>query len=598
MPTLHQIRLVLLLGIGLAGNAHAQQASPPDVAVAALYRACEAGDLDQVKTLVDAGTPINGQTGKHGSTPLIAAACNHLDVTAYLITKRAKLDIPDYDGNTPLLWACFNNKTSTALTLIASGANVDYPSNVGCRPLMYASMWGNDLVVTALLEHKVNFDANGSQGPAVLWAAIAGKLSTLKLLVAAGASLNLKLEGNLATDSILEYAASRNDLDMVNFLIDQKLNVDLCGDKGTTPLMAASEYHATKILERLLEVGANVNAQNVNGDTALMLATAADTSRILLQHHAKTELANAKGMTALMGAAAKNNLEKVQALVESGADIDASDTRGETALTIAGDQGAADVVQWLKDNGAKRTNVRIIPKDPPDHPLTPAQSWALALGAIYTQRDGYNPRVLGSGDTEEFAKRSLSSAWKVHDRASLATLLNGMNDRANAIIATNNLDKISSPLAADDSTEYLKGSVKKVSELMAKTSRDPLTFRPSVSLSEDKLPLKGFLDEKKRSGLAWTLGCSVNLINIGYAAHYIDQDEAWDRLMDIARTAQANFGSWQEFSTNFLDYELVLQMKDRRSVGCAQLLLLSSEANSPWNQNPWKTELPASVNSP
>jgi len=577
---------------------HAQQAPPPDIAVAALYRACQSGDLAQVKILVEAGAPINGQTGKHGSTPLIAAASGHLDVLAYLITKHAKLDIPDYDGNTPLLWACFNNKTDNALALISSGADGDYPSNVGCRPLMYASMWGNDQIVAALLERKINLDANGTQGPAVLWAAIAGKLSTLKLLVAAGASLNLKLEGNLANDSILEYAASRNDLDMVNFLIDQKLNVDLSGDKGTTPLMAASEYHATKILERLLEVGANVNAQNVNGDTALMLATAADTSRILLQHHAKTELVNSKGMTVLMSAAAKNELEKVQALVEAGADINASDPRGETALTIAGDQGAADVVQWLKGKGAQRTNVRIIPKDPPEQPLTPAQSWALALGAIYTQRDGYNPRVLGSGDTVELAQRSLSTAWKVHDRVSLATLLNGMNDRANAIIATNNLDKISSPLTADESTEYLHGSAKKVSELMAKASRDPLTFRPSVSLSEDKSSTKGFLEEKKRSGLAWTLGCSVNLINIGYAAHYIDQDEAWDRLMDIARTAQANFGSWQEFSVNFLDYELVLQMKDRRSVACTELLLSPNEANSPWNQNPWKTELPAPVDSP
>jgi len=103
-----------------------------------------------------------------------------------------------------------------------------------------------------------------------------------------------------------------------------------------------------------------------------------------------------------------------------------------------------------------------------------------------------------------------------------------------------------------------------------------------------------YLKWKDRSGLAWDLCRSAHLVNAGYSTHYLNESEAWDRLMPIAQQAQKNFSSWQEMSDNFLDgREIWANNRDPRFEACAQLLLNPQDMNSPWNQNPWKTNLSA-----
>ncbi len=97
---------------------------------------------------------------------------------------------------------------------------------------------------------------------------------------------------------------------------------------------------------------------------------------------------------------------------------------------------------------------------------------------------------------------------------------------------------------------------------------------------------------KDKSGLAWDLCRAAYLVNGGYAAHYLNEPEAWDRLIAIAQTAQNNFSSWREMSDNFLDgREIWAGWRDPKFEACAQLLLNPHDPNSPWNQNPWKTDL-------
>jgi len=578
---MHRFALLALLLVSFLPPSLAQQAAPApagDASAVALHKACEDGDLNQVKTLLDQGAPIDGPSGKYGFTPLIAAAADgHLEVLNYLIQKQAKLDTSDKEGSTPLLHACWEDKTDCALALINAGAHVNYASNANRTPLMYASMKGNDAIVAALIAHQVKLDANCNQGPAVTWAASADKLSTLKLLSEAGAKLTLMPEGG-APDaySILARAAGNNDVDMANFLLEQKVDVNTPSADGGTAIMAAADYGCTRVLERLLDQGAAIDAQDNEGNTALIWSKGINTTDALLKHHANQELKNKKGMTALLAAAEKGSLDRVHALVDAGANVNAADPQGETALTIAGDLGSTEIVEFLKTKGAQRTDVHVIVKGAPDPSLSPGQLWALAVGAYYLQVNHMNTAVLGGGaGPNSGVKTMLKRDWGISDYNGLLKELNELRDSGHH-------------------RAYQAAGAKL--DAMKDEDFDKLVADHPDDVTQIKALRASYRKWKDRSGLAWDLCRSANLINGGFESNLIARQEAWDRLMANAQVAQKNFTSWQEFSDNFLDgREIWAKTRSPKFDALAQLLLNPNDPNSPWNRSPWKTDLTATT---
>jgi hypothetical protein len=278
----------------------------------------------------------------------------------------------------------------------------------------------------------------------------------------------------------------------------------------------------------------------------------------------------------LLAAAYREDIDEVRALVDAGADINAADVRGETALTLAGDTGMDSIVDYLRQKGAKRTDVHIIDKGPPLQPLYPAQLWALAVDALYSQRDAVNPKILGGGVTQpESEKERLQRDWGVSDQATLKTQLDRLRDYGHH-------------------TEYRERGLE-----LSKLS--PADFAQQQASHPDQAAnlqlLKASYEKwKDRTGLAWDLCRAARLVNSGFTLGYISEEDAWKRLLDIARQAQANFASWQEMNDNFLDgREIWANNRDPQLEACTKLLLDPKEPNSPWNQNPWKTDLSAPV---
>jgi hypothetical protein len=393
-----------------------------------------------------------------------------------------------------------------------------------------------------LIAHKVNLDANCNQGPALLWAASNNRLSTVKLLGAAGANPNLlPVGGDPQAYSVLGCAASNNTLDMIDYLVGLKADVNTLSADGSTPLMAAANDGHPQAIERLLDNGANIDLKDKEGQTALMVACVA------------------------------GRLDCVRTLVDRKADIDMTDPRGETALTLAGDGGEVDIVELLKNKGAQRTDVHIIAKGEPPQPLSPAHAWALSVGMIYTQRGSFNPKILGGGANAEGRQHMLKRDWNVTDKESLLKELDDLRDHGHHSFYQDEGAKLVQ-MSDDQFNQYLTAHADKTAEIKA--------MRAS------------YLKWKEKSGWAWDICRSGNLVNAGFAAHYLHEKEAWDRLMAIAKQAQGIFSSWQELSDNFLDgREIWAGHRDPRFDACAQLLLNPKDPNSPWNQNPWNTDL-------
>ncbi len=120
-------------------------------------------------------------------------------------------------------------------------------------------------------------------------------------------------------------------------------------------LIGAARKGDTAAVQSLLEAGADVNAKNKDGSTALMKAVRhTDTIRALLAGGSDVDAKSNYGDTALLEAANIGHTDTVRALLQAGADVNAKDKDGYTALTLAAWKGHTDVVKLLENSIGKR----------------------------------------------------------------------------------------------------------------------------------------------------------------------------------------------------------------------------------------------------
>lgn len=157
---------------------------------------------------------------------------------------------------------------------------------------------------------------------------------------------------------------------------------------GNTPLMQAIRYSDRKTfrVQLLLDQGADVNAINKNGQTALIIATDlghVNIASLLLDRGANINAADNDGMTALMLAAQQHIKPMVKLLLDRHADINLTNRAGQTALMLARDANDddKDIIHILEQATAQVT----APDDPSNSAAAEPATWsqqAVTFGGI------------------------------------------------------------------------------------------------------------------------------------------------------------------------------------------------------------------------
>jgi ankyrin repeat protein len=240
-----------------------------------LHCACMNGNLETVNYLVGVAGANVEATGEEGRNALHVASLNgHADVVHYLVqTARANIEATDAQGCTCLHTACDYGWLSIVQYLVGTAkANVAATDEDGWTPLAMASSNGHLNVVQYLLSTDAASTHNRNGMTPLHAASGKGRLGTVQYLLST-AKYDVDAR-DINDETALHYACIHGHIQVVQCLIEAGANVEAMNELGSTALHMASDFgHAALVVHLHAEANCNVRAANKHGLTSLHFAS-------------------------------------------------------------------------------------------------------------------------------------------------------------------------------------------------------------------------------------------------------------------------------------------------------------------------------------
>jgi len=235
-----------------------------------LMFAAREGDLASAKLLVTAGAEVNALAGDGKNALGLAIFNGNYEVASFLVDAKSNVNQADTQRFTPLYWAVDRRNMETA---------PNFPWVVTEDPLP---------LIKKLLEAGANPNALVNNTPRarmregsprivfatpLMRAAFAGDLELSKLLLSHGADpkiISKDVETMLAAAAGLAFIqgyhrgkSEAERLEVVKLFVDLGVDVNQADDYGITALMASANLGHTKIIQYLVEKGADLGAYDL-----------------------------------------------------------------------------------------------------------------------------------------------------------------------------------------------------------------------------------------------------------------------------------------------------------------------------------------------
>lgn len=225
--------------------------------------------------------------------------------------------------------------------------------------LHLAAYFGLEMAVKKAISKgkRFSFNAQTKRGETALhWAAKFDQVQFIKLLLEQPIDLNEKdNDGRTA----LFHAVMLRRVSSVEalFLSTKLLKLDIVDRQGWTPLRWAAKYGPSRIVEMLLDRGADFDAQDENGWTALRWAAYQGQKNVVKQliKYKASITSDKDGWTLLHWAAREGRQWILQILIENQIPLDFVNNEGHSALYCAVDYSQSRTA-WLLINAGSDIN--------------------------------------------------------------------------------------------------------------------------------------------------------------------------------------------------------------------------------------------------
>ena len=245
---------------------------------------------------------------------------------------------------------------STLQALIDHGAHIDVKRKDGTNALLCACRTGQSESVKFLLEAGADVNTSKPDGNNSLHVAVRGNCNkdSLQQIIQHGACVNAV---NNRSETALILACRSANVENVHVLLENGADPNITDHNHCTSLHAAVHGRCTnETVREIIAHNAHLDAQNINGETALMLACYSryqDSIKILLEAGSNPNIASTAKCTSLHLAVLSACSKKIiRTIIDHGANVNASNEDKVTALMIACHKDNIDAINIHMNAGA------------------------------------------------------------------------------------------------------------------------------------------------------------------------------------------------------------------------------------------------------
>jgi len=309
-----------------------------------LHGALRFGHKDAARKIFHQSTYLNSKSSDKWTPLHLAIRYGNQEIALALIENEVDLNAANDNQWTPLHFALRYDQPEVAKEIIDRGGEINLRTNTDWTPLHFASRNNQPFNARLLIEKGALINAQTEDGYTALHLSLRNEQpQTASFLIEQGADINIQ---NSIGWSAIHYALRYSTSFISKELIDKGCDLSAKTNNNWTPLLFAIRYQDAAMARYIIEKGGDITTTNKDQTNALMLAARFNPTVLLdlIDSPFPINAQNIDGDTALHYAIEGENKGAFFALLQKGADPLLRNKDGKSAKDLLDEAGLED---WL-----------------------------------------------------------------------------------------------------------------------------------------------------------------------------------------------------------------------------------------------------------